>query len=104
MLKRWPGGLVEFYGMTEGGGSCVLEAQLHPGSHIEGDRRRVEGRDRAEQARRRHHLVTDLQGRVQSRDLALALALAEEHEADERDEGEEQDDAAQAARAIVHRC
>ena len=30
VLKRWPGGLVEFYGMTEGGGSCILEAHLHP--------------------------------------------------------------------------
>lgn len=29
-VARWPGGLVEFYGMTEGGGTCVLEAQLHP--------------------------------------------------------------------------
>ncbi|MFC5497422.1 class I adenylate-forming enzyme family protein [Caenimonas terrae] len=26
VLDRWPGGLVEFYGMTEGGGTCVLEA------------------------------------------------------------------------------
>lgn len=30
ILKRWPGGLVEFYGMTEGGGSCVLIAHEHP--------------------------------------------------------------------------
>ncbi len=30
VLKRWPGGLVEFYGMTEGGGSCMLEAHLFP--------------------------------------------------------------------------
>ncbi|GLS93139.1 4-coumarate--CoA ligase [Piscinibacter gummiphilus] len=30
VLKRWPGGLVEFYGMTEGGGTCILEAHLHP--------------------------------------------------------------------------
>jgi acyl-CoA synthetase (AMP-forming)/AMP-acid ligase II len=30
ILKRWPGGLVEFYGMTEGGGSCILWAHLHP--------------------------------------------------------------------------
>ena len=30
VLRRWPGGLVEFYGMTEGGGTCVLEAHLHP--------------------------------------------------------------------------
>jgi long-chain acyl-CoA synthetase len=26
ILKRWPGGLTEFYGMTEGGGSCHLLA------------------------------------------------------------------------------
>jgi acyl-CoA synthetase (AMP-forming)/AMP-acid ligase II len=30
VLKRWPGGLVEFYGMTEGGGTCILEAHVHP--------------------------------------------------------------------------
>lgn len=30
LLKRWPGGLVEFYGMTEGGGTCILEAHRHP--------------------------------------------------------------------------
>lgn len=30
VLARWPGGLVELYGMTEGGGSCMLEAHLHP--------------------------------------------------------------------------
>ncbi len=30
VLRRWPGGLVEFYGMTEGGGSCILAAHLHP--------------------------------------------------------------------------
>jgi long-chain acyl-CoA synthetase len=30
VLKRWPGGLVEFYGMTEGGGTCILHAHLHP--------------------------------------------------------------------------
>lgn len=30
ILARWPGGLVEFYGMTEGGGSCMLQAHLHP--------------------------------------------------------------------------
>jgi long-chain acyl-CoA synthetase len=26
ILERWPGGLVEYYGMTEGGGTCVLVA------------------------------------------------------------------------------
>jgi long-chain acyl-CoA synthetase len=30
VLKRWPGGLVEFYGMTEGGGSFILEAHFNP--------------------------------------------------------------------------
>lgn len=30
VLQRWPGGLVEFYGMTEGGGSCILDAHEHP--------------------------------------------------------------------------
>jgi long-chain acyl-CoA synthetase len=30
VLKRWPGGLVEYYGMTEGGGTCILEAHLNP--------------------------------------------------------------------------
>lgn len=30
ILKRWPGGLVEIYGMTEGGGSCLLIAHAYP--------------------------------------------------------------------------
>ena len=30
MLERWPGGLIEFYGMTEGGASFVLFAHEHP--------------------------------------------------------------------------
>jgi long-chain acyl-CoA synthetase len=30
VLRRWPGGLVEFYGMTEGGGTCILDAHAHP--------------------------------------------------------------------------
>jgi long-chain acyl-CoA synthetase len=30
VVRRWPGALVEFYGATEGGGSCILEAQRHP--------------------------------------------------------------------------
>jgi acyl-CoA synthetase (AMP-forming)/AMP-acid ligase II len=29
-LQRWPGGLMEYYGMTEGGGTCILAAHLHP--------------------------------------------------------------------------
>jgi acyl-CoA synthetase (AMP-forming)/AMP-acid ligase II len=30
VLARWPGGLVEYYGMTEGGGTAVLLAHEHP--------------------------------------------------------------------------
>ncbi len=30
VLKRWPGGLVELYGMTEGGGTFLLNAHEHP--------------------------------------------------------------------------
>jgi long-chain acyl-CoA synthetase len=30
VLQRWPGGLIEFYGMTEGGGTCILLAHEHP--------------------------------------------------------------------------
>ena len=30
VLKRWPGGLVEFYGMTEGGGATMLPAHQFP--------------------------------------------------------------------------
>jgi acyl-CoA synthetase (AMP-forming)/AMP-acid ligase II len=30
ILRRWPGGLVEYYGMTEGGGTCILVAHEHP--------------------------------------------------------------------------
>ena len=30
VLARWPGSLFEFYGMTEGGGTCILAAHEHP--------------------------------------------------------------------------
>jgi long-chain acyl-CoA synthetase len=30
ILDRWPGGLVDSYGMTEGGGTCILRAHEHP--------------------------------------------------------------------------
>ena len=44
VLARWPGGLVEFYGMTEGGGSFILDAHLHPSKlHTVG--RAAEGHD-----------------------------------------------------------
>ncbi|MBL8290136.1 MAG: acyl--CoA ligase [Rubrivivax sp.] len=30
ILARWPGGLTEYYGMTEGGATCILQCHLHP--------------------------------------------------------------------------
>src|SRR5690606_11178754 len=30
VLRRWPGGLLEYYGMTEGGGACMLAAHDMP--------------------------------------------------------------------------
>jgi long-chain acyl-CoA synthetase len=30
VLARWPGALVEYYGMTEGGGTCILRAHQFP--------------------------------------------------------------------------
>lgn len=30
IVRRWPGGLIEIYGMTEGGGTATLAAHLHP--------------------------------------------------------------------------
>ena len=56
MLRRWPGGLVEFYGMTEGGGSCILEAHNFPhklhtvGKPAEGPRHTAHRRGRARAA------------------------------------------------------
>jgi acyl-CoA synthetase (AMP-forming)/AMP-acid ligase II len=53
VLRRWPGGLVEYYGMTEGGGSCMLLAHEHPdklatvGRPIPGHDMRVIGEDGA---------------------------------------------------------
>lgn len=30
IIQRWPGGLTEYYGMTEGGGTVILKAHLNP--------------------------------------------------------------------------
>jgi long-chain acyl-CoA synthetase len=30
VLRRWPGGLTEYYGLTEGGGTVILHCHLHP--------------------------------------------------------------------------
>ena len=44
VLRRWPGELIEFYGMTEGGGTCILDARRFPGKlHTVG--RPAEGHD-----------------------------------------------------------
>ena len=29
-LRRWPGNVIEYYGMTEGGGTCILDAATWP--------------------------------------------------------------------------
>nr|WP_286207583.1 class I adenylate-forming enzyme family protein [Hephaestia sp. MAHUQ-44] len=42
ILARWPGGLVEIYGMTEGGATATLAAHLHP-DKLETVGRPVEG-------------------------------------------------------------
>ncbi|MES2444917.1 MAG: class I adenylate-forming enzyme family protein [Pseudomonadota bacterium] len=44
IIERWPGALIEYYGLTEGGGTCVLVAGQHPYKlHTVG--RPVEGHD-----------------------------------------------------------
>jgi long-chain acyl-CoA synthetase len=66
ILQRWPGGLVEFYGMTEGGGSCILEAhnvpdKLHTvGKPAEGHDMRVIDEDGREMA---HGEIGEVVGR-----------------------------------------
>jgi len=30
IAERWPGGMIEVYGLTEGGGSCMLDVKAHP--------------------------------------------------------------------------
>ncbi|OKO87601.1 4-coumarate--CoA ligase [Bradyrhizobium sp. NAS80.1] len=51
VLDRWPGGLTEYFGMTEGGGSCWLLAHEHPdklhtvGQPIPGHDIRIIGED-----------------------------------------------------------
>jgi long-chain acyl-CoA synthetase len=44
ILNRWPGGLLEYYGMTEGGGTCILAAHLYP-DKLETVGRAAEGHD-----------------------------------------------------------
>ena len=57
VLRRWPGALVEYYGMTEGGGTCILQAHQHRhklhtvGQPAEGHDIRLIGEDGREIAR-----------------------------------------------------
>ncbi len=66
VLARWPGGLIEFYGMTEGGGSTGLLAHLHPdkldtvGQPLPGHDIRVIGEDGLELG---HGSVGEIVGR-----------------------------------------
>jgi acyl-CoA synthetase (AMP-forming)/AMP-acid ligase II len=71
VLKRWPGGLTEYYGMTEGGGSTILYCHLHPdklhtvGQPAEGHEMRLldeEGRELP----RRPEVVGEVVGRSSS--------------------------------------
>ena len=53
VLKRWPGGLVEIYGLTEGGGATMLVAHQFPhklhtvGQPMAGQRHSPDRRGRA---------------------------------------------------------
>ena len=63
VLKRWPGQLIEFYGMTEGGGTCILEAHAHPDKlHTVG--RPAEGHDIRLIDDAGHELARDATGEV----------------------------------------
>ena len=54
ILRRWPGALVEFYGMTEGGGACVLAARVSRGLPAPGHEiRLIESTERGPRARPR---------------------------------------------------
>jgi acyl-CoA synthetase (AMP-forming)/AMP-acid ligase II len=72
ILRRWPGGLTEYYGMTEGGGSCILPCHLHPdklhtvGQPAEGHDMRLIDEDGRELPRR-----PDVVGEVVGRSPAM---------------------------------
>ncbi|MFA6262588.1 MAG: class I adenylate-forming enzyme family protein, partial [Bacteroidia bacterium] len=57
VVARWSGALIEYYGMTEGGGTCVLQAHLHPhklhtvGQPVDGHDMRLIAEDGREIAR-----------------------------------------------------
>ena len=70
ILKRWPGGLVESYGMTEGGGTCILEAHKFADKlHTVG--RAVEGHDIRVIDEQERELPTGAVGEVVGRSGAM---------------------------------
>ncbi len=63
VLRRWPGGLVDLYGLTEGGGTCVLMAHEHPDKlHTVG--RPVAGHDVRIIDEQGHQLAPGLTGEI----------------------------------------
>jgi long-chain acyl-CoA synthetase len=88
ILERWPGGLVEFYGMTEGGGTCILEAHNFPhklhsvGKPAEGHDMRVIDEDGREMA---HGEIGEVVGRSGAMMTAYHNQPAKTREAEWRD-------------------
>jgi acyl-CoA synthetase (AMP-forming)/AMP-acid ligase II len=90
VIARWPGALIEYYGMTEGGGTCVLVATSFPdklhtvGRPAEGhdirliddDGNEVPAGEAGEVVGRSRAMMTGYHGREQ------ATAAAEWHDAD----------------------
>jgi acyl-CoA synthetase (AMP-forming)/AMP-acid ligase II len=74
VLKRWPGALTEYYGMTEGGGSTILYCHLHPdklhtvGQPAEGHEMRLLDEDGRELPRR-----PDVVGEVVGRSSSMMI-------------------------------
>jgi len=70
VLRRWPGGLIEWYGMTEGGGSCQLIAHEHPDKlHTVG--RPMDGHDMRIIDAAGHRAAPGQVGEVVGRSLAM---------------------------------
>jgi len=70
VLKRWPGALVEYYGMTEGGGTCILQAHLFPDKlHTVGQP--VEGHDIRLVDEQGHEVAPGEVGEVVGRSAAM---------------------------------
>jgi long-chain acyl-CoA synthetase len=76
VIARWPGALIEYYGLTEGGGTCILEAHLHPTKlHTVG--RAGEGSDirlideQGRELQRRPNGASEVSGEVVGRSAAM---------------------------------